>query len=238
MKFPKLLEKTKLIKRYKRFLADVIHPEKGEMTVHCPNTGSMKNCWQEGWTAWILDSENDKRKYRYTWVLTENEKGQLIGINTHFANQIVFEAIEAGKIESLANYQEIKQEMKYGEENSRIDIWLKDENDQQVYIEVKSVTLLEDDGIGYFPDAVTTRGQKHLRELMHCVDQGHRAVLVFLVQHTGIVKVRPASHIDKTYAELFEKAVDHGVEVIVCRTYIDQTGIEVISSAKEVECRV
>ena len=215
MKFVKPLEATRLVKRYKRFLADVVHPEKGEMTVHCPNTGSMKNCWQEGWTAWLLDSQNPKRKYQYTWVLSENEKGEFIGVNTHFANDIVYEGIVDGKVKELADFETIKKEVKYGEENSRIDILLTDKSGTKTFIEIKSVTLLEEDGIGYFPDAVTTRGQKHLRELIHCVEQGHRAVLFFMVQHTGIKKVSVAAHIDEKYAALLPLAISAGVEVLV-----------------------
>ncbi len=209
-----MLEKAQLIKRYKRFLADVIHPEHGEITVHCPNTGSMKNCWQPGWTAWVLDSENDKRKYRYTWVISENEQGELIGINTNFANKIVYEALLQGDIKELDKFEDIKTEVKYGKENSRIDIFLIDKNQQKTFIEVKSVTLLEENGQGYFPDSVTERGQKHLRELIDCVKQGNRAVLFFLVQHTGIKKVSPAAHIDPEYAKLFKQAIDAGVEVL------------------------
>ncbi|TQV74015.1 DNA/RNA nuclease SfsA [Aliikangiella marina] len=235
MNFSKPLESTKLIKRYKRFLTDVIHPELGEMTVHCPNTGSMKNCWQEGWTAWVLDSENPKRKYRYTWVLSENLRGEFIGINTHFANDIVFEGISDGKVAELGEFIEIKKEVKYGEENSRIDILLTDKNNQKVFVEVKNVTLLEEDGVGYFPDAVTTRGQKHIRELQKMKQAGHRAVLFFLVQHSGIDSVKPAKHIDTKYAELLAEAMDSGVEVLAYNTKITPRSIEL---AKRVVFRV
>ena len=227
MEFPHPLEPTTLIKRYKRFLADVIHPEKGEMTVHCPNTGSMKNCWQEGWKAWILDSNNPKRKYRYTWVLAENTQGEMIGVNTHYANDIVYEGIIEGKVAELRDFDSIRKEVKYGEENSRIDILLTDKTNQKTYIEVKSVTLLEDEGKGYFPDAVTTRGQKHLRELMSCVKSGHRSVLFFLVQHSGIKTVSAAGHIDSKYAQLLTEAVDAGVEVIVYNCKISSSQISV-----------
>ncbi|TQV89041.1 DNA/RNA nuclease SfsA [Aliikangiella coralliicola] len=226
MEFHQSLEPTQLVKRYKRFLTDVIHPNEGEMTVHCPNTGSMKNCWQPGWTAWILDSQNPKRKYQYTWVLSENDKGDLIGINTHFANNIVYEAIVAGKVKELVGFADVKKEVKYGEENSRIDILLTDESDQKTFVEVKSVTLLEDDDKGYFPDAVTTRGQKHLRELMHCVKQGHRAVLFFLVQHTGINSVSAAAHIDPDYSQVLAEAISAGVEVLVYNTDISVNEIK------------
>lgn len=227
MNFSKPLEATKLIRRYKRFLADIVHPTLGEITVHCPNTGSMKNCWQEGWTAWVLDSENPKRKYLYTWVISENLAGDLIGINTHFANDIAFEAINAGNIHELKDFSEIKKEVKYGEENSRIDILLNGDQENKTFIEVKSVTLLEDDGIGYFPDAETSRGQKHLRELIKMKQQGHRSVLFFVVQHTGIKEVRVAKHIDIKYAELLEKAIEEGVEVLAYGTKITSHSLEV-----------
>lgn len=225
MKFPKPLELCQIKKRYKRFLADVIHPIHGEITVHCPNTGSMKNCWQAGWKAWILDSENPKRKYRYTWVVCENDQGDLIGVNTHYANKIVYEAIASGKIAALTDFAEIKSEVKYGEENSRIDIWLCDQNNRETFIEIKSVTLLEDDGQGYFPDAPTTRGQKHLRELIQCIDKGHRAVLFFLVQHTGIKSVAVAKHVDPEYAKLLKQAIEKGVQVLVYNTLISSDEI-------------
>lgn len=221
------LEKSILKKRYKRFLADVEHPTLGEMTVHCPNTGSMKNCWEEGWQAWLLDSQNPKRKYRYTWVVSENESGELIGVNTHFANEIVYEAILNRCIQELTEFEEVKKEVKYGEENSRIDILLSDKAGQKTYIEVKSVTLLEDNETGYFPDSVTTRGQKHLRELIHCVQKGHRAVLFFLVQHTGINKVSAAEHIDSEYTRLLQQAMDAGVEVLVYNTTITAREIKI-----------
>ncbi|MET1254423.1 DNA/RNA nuclease SfsA [Aliikangiella maris] len=227
MQFAQPLEKTRIIKRYKRFLADVIHPEKGEITVHCPNTGSMKNCWQAGWSAWIADSQNPKRKYPYTWVLTETDDGQMIGINTHLANDIVYEAIENKQIEELTEYLSIKKEKKYGQENSRIDIWLEQSDGRETFIEIKSVTLKESQNLGFFPDAVTTRGQKHLRELMTCVEQGHRAVLFFLVQHSGIGEVSAASHIDADYAQLLKKAVNFGVEVLVYQCHLSPQSIEI-----------
>lgn len=231
MNFAQPLQACRLIKRYKRFLADVIHPQRGEITVHCPNTGSMKNCWKPGDTAWIMDSGNAKRKYRYSWMLIENEKHK-IGINTTLANSIVFEAIQQNQIKQLANYTTIQKEVTYGNENSRIDILLTDNKQQSVYIEIKSVTLLEDDGVGYFPDAVSERGQKHLRELIECVAQGNRAVLFFLVQHTGIKKVAAASHIDANYALLFKQAIEAGVEVMAYTCKISTSAITLHNKAE------
>ncbi|MBV1909767.1 MAG: DNA/RNA nuclease SfsA [Kangiellaceae bacterium] len=228
MHFEPPLEPARLIKRYKRFLADVTHPELGEITVHCPNTGSMKNCWSEGWRVWLQNSHNPKRKYLYTWVLAENEQGHLIGVNTQFANQLVYDAILADKIKQLSSIESVLKEVKYGEESSRIDVLVNHTDQTKTYIEVKSVTLKDPDvfnqdqsqkakdtnELGCFPDSVTTRGQKHLRELIHCVEAGHRAILFFMVQHTGIKEVTVARHIDSKYAELLQQAIEKGVEVV------------------------
>ncbi|AOE50756.1 DNA/RNA nuclease SfsA [Kangiella sediminilitoris] len=230
MKFSPPLIKATLLKRYKRFLADVVSDEHGEFTAHCPNTGSMKNCWQEGDTAWLLDSQNPKRKYRYTWVLNHNLKGDWICINTHLANQIVTEGIENGVLKELQDYESLQQEVKYGDENSRIDLLLTDPEKPDCYVEIKTVTLLEtgeefSDGAGFFPDAVSARGQKHLRELIAMVEQGQRAVLLFLVQHSGIQTVSPAAHIDPKYAELLNSAAQKGVEIYAYNTHISAAEI-------------
>ena len=225
MNFDPPLEQAILQKRYKRFLADVTLPNGEQRTVHCPNTGSMKNCWEEGWKAWLQVSDNPKRKYPYTWVLSENECAELIGINTHLANRLVVEGLEQNKISQIDSIKRIQREVKYGEENSKIDILITHQDNSLTYIEVKSVTLKETDGLGYFPDAVTTRGQKHLRELMACVDQGHRAVLLFMVQHTGINEMTIAAQIDAKYAELIKKAILHGVEVLAYKADISETEI-------------
>ena len=221
---PELIPTT-LIKRYKRFLADVSHPEMGEFTVHCPNTGSMKNCWREGWTAWLLDSNNPKRKYRYTWVLSEDPQKELIGVNTHFANNIVVEAIQNHQVEILSDFERLETEVKYGEENSRIDVLLSDSDGVKTFVEVKSVTLREGQGDGFFPDAVSVRGQKHLRELMSCVASGDKAVLFFLVQHSAIERVKPAEHIDPKYAELIKDAQAAGVKIIAYNTRMSASEI-------------
>jgi sugar fermentation stimulation protein A len=237
MKLNPPLLKTTLIKRHKRFLAEVNHPELGEFTAHCPNTGSMKNCWSEGDTAWLLDSENPKRKYRYTWVINETRDGHMICINTHLANQLVTEGIENSVIQELQGYDKLQQEVKYGEENSRIDLLLTGEGKPDCYVEIKTVTLLEtgdefSEGDGFFPDAVTTRGQKHLRELIEMKQQGHRAVLFFLVQHSGIKSVNAATHIDQKYSELFKQARQAGVEIMAYQTTISTDGIEINKAIK------
>ena len=211
------LVRARLIKRYKRFLADVRLDNGEVITVHCPNTGSMKNCVEENAEIWLSDSDNPKRKYRYTWEYLTTSRGHHIGVNAGKANQLVQNAIRDELVESLAGYKTIRSEVKYGGENSRIDLLLQDKKRQDCYVEVKSVTLLEDppsSGIGYFPDAVSERGAKHLRELMKMSQSDARSVLFFCVQHTGIQEVRPADHIDREYGKLLREALDSGVEVL------------------------
>lgn len=225
MKFKPKLESVIIHKRYKRFLADVLHPSLGEITVHCPNTGSMKNCWESGWEIWLQKSDNAKRKYPFTWVLSKNPSNEFIGINTITANRLVEEGIREGKVKQLAKISKVDREVKYGEENSKIDLLITHKDDSLTYIEVKSVTLKEKDGWGYFPDAVTTRGQKHIRELMSCIDNGHEAVLFFMVQHSGIERMTIASNIDPEYFKLLQRAINHGVKVIAYRAGISDKEI-------------
>ncbi len=214
MRFDTPLIPATLIRRYKRFLADVTLDDGSEITVHCPNTGSMKACWEEGWRVYLQDSQNPKRKYRHTWVISENPRGERIGVNTHFANNLVEEAIREGLVTEIVELTDLQREVKYGQENSRIDLLVQDAG-HPVYIEVKSVTLKEQDGLGYFPDAVSTRGQKHLRELIELKQSTEaRAMLFFCVQHSGIDRVKAAEHIDPRYAELLQQAHDAGVEIV------------------------
>ncbi len=208
-----------LIKRYKRFLADVCLPDGREITIHCPNTGSMKNCILPESRCWFSRSDNPKRKYPNTWEVATTPSGALAGINTHRANALVGEALAASLIDSLAQYSTIQPEVKYGAENSRIDFLLS-HNEAQCYVEVKNVTLMDAPGQGMFPDAVSTRGTKHLRELMAMVDAGHRAVLLYCVQHNQIEWVEPAACIDPDYAQTLRQAMDAGVEVLAYKASI------------------
>lgn len=211
------LNKATLIKRYKRFLADVILQDGTETTIYCANTGAMTGCAAPGDIIFYSVSENTKRKYQYTWEFTLTKANHLICVNTAKANTLVALAIEQNNIPELVGYRTCQAEVKYGSENSRIDFLLKDENKVDCYVEVKSCTLLDERvnaGDGYFPDAVTTRGQKHLRELIEMKQQGYRSVLLFAVLHSGIKHVQPADFIDKKYAMLFEQAKEQGVEVI------------------------
>ncbi|MGB0467372.1 MAG: DNA/RNA nuclease SfsA [Pontibacterium sp.] len=212
MQLENLIE-GRLIRRYKRFLADIELPDGRQVTAHCPNTGSMKHCAEPGSRVWLLDSANPKRKYPLGWELVEIDQQFLCCINTGRANKLIREGIESGVIRELQGYSTIRQEVRYGE-NSRIDLLLEADNQPSVYVEVKNLTLLEEDGWGSFPDAVTTRGAKHLVELMAMVREGHRAVMIFCVPHAGIQRVRPADAIDPKYGQLLRQAADAGVEVL------------------------
>ncbi|HCH33615.1 MAG TPA: DNA/RNA nuclease SfsA [Oceanospirillaceae bacterium] len=226
MDFSLPLQEATLQLRYKRFLADVVRHEGTELTLHCPNTGSMKNCAQPGSRIWYWDSANNKRKYPCTWELVEVENQYLACINTQRANGLVVEAINNGVIQELQGYDQLQTEVKYGHENSRIDILLTHKGPvPRCYVEVKNVTLMAADGLGQFPDAVTQRGRKHLRELVAMVEQGHRAVLVYCVAHTGIDRVAPAWNIDPAYADSLIWAMQSGVEVLAYGADINLTSM-------------
>jgi sugar fermentation stimulation protein A len=218
------LKAATLQRRYKRFLADVKTQDGTVLTLHCPNTGSMKNCVEPNSRVWFWDSTNEKRKYPCTWELVEVEQRFLACINTQRANGLVVEAINNATIAQLQGYGQLKTEVKYGQENSRIDIFLSQHKYlPDCYVEVKNVTLMAAQGQGLFPDAVTERGRKHLRELVHMVTQGQRAVLVYCVAHTGITKVSPAWDVDPAYAETLVWAIEQGVEVMAYGAEISLT---------------
>jgi sugar fermentation stimulation protein A len=211
-----------LLKRYKRFLADIRLPDGTELTSHCPNTGSMKNCVLPESPCWYSVSDNKTRKYPQTLEVVSTPGGHLAGINTARTNELVEQALREHVIVELRGYRTLRREVVYGSEKSRIDFLLNDkellsehsDDARLCYLEVKNVTLMEAEGEGYFPDAVSDRGSKHLRELTAMVEQGHRAVLLFCVQHTGIQLVRAAAHIDPVYAATLHAACSAGVQVI------------------------
>jgi len=205
-----------LLKRYKRFLADIRLPDGTELTIHCPNTGSMKNCVLPESPCWYSVSDSKNRKYPQTLEVVSTPGGHLAGINTARTNELIEQALGTDVIAELRGYKTLRREVVYGSERSRIDFLLSQHSDDAhlCYLEVKNVTLMEAEGEGFFPDAVSERGSKHLRELMVMVEQGHRAVLLFCVQHTGIQSVRAAEHIDAVYAATLQMARAAGVEVI------------------------
>ena len=226
MQFNTPLLRGTLVKRYKRFLADVALDNGQLVTAHCPNTGAMTGCAIAGSQVFLSQHTNPKRKLPYTWELVVTPDGDWVGVNTHTANALVAEAIQTDKIKTFTAYDSLRREVKYGQQNSRVDLLLQAEHKPDCYIEVKSVTLKQG-AQGYFPDAITTRGQKHLRELVGAARAGQRAVLLFCVQHSGINTVAIAAHIDPEYANLCRQAQQLGVEFKAVGTAISPDNITV-----------
>lgn len=208
MKLPPVIFGT-LIKRYKRFLTDVELEDGTVITAHCPNTGRMTTCAEPGWRVALSDSQNPKRKHRYTWELVHNGDCWIC-VNTGRANQMAFEAVSKGIIPELAGYTETLREQTFG--NSRFDLLLRTGGDL-CYVEVKNVTLLAEDGCYAFPDAVTERGRKHLLELIDVVKAGHRAAMLYVIPRSDGSVFRAAHEIDPAYTESLSKAVDAGVDI-------------------------
>lgn len=228
MQFNQKLISGYFIKKYKRFMAD-IRLENGEViTAHCPNSGSMKSCLGDDWPVRLSESDNPKRKLRYTLEMIHNGICW-IGVNTILANRIVQEAIENEIIPELFGYDSLRREVKYSD-NSRIDILL-EKADEKCYVEIKNVTLVEN-GIYKFPDAVTTRGTKHLHDLMKMKQEGHRAILFFLIQRSDGKWFEPAKEIDSIYAEILQKAVNAGVEVLCYRAELQTDEIRIVDRVK------
>ena len=224
MKFDKPLIEGILLKRYKRFLADIRISDGKFITAHCPNSGSMKTCKEPGWKVLVSESDNPKRKLKYTWEMIHNGKCW-IGINTQIPNKIAVEAIKNNIIPELSGYDEIKSEVKYGK-NSRIDILLSGDKGT-CYVEVKNVTLVETDGYYKFPDAITERGRKHLYELLEMVKTSHRAVMLYVIQRSDGTTFQPAEHIDPEYAETLKKVHQQGVEILAYQADVLPTEINI-----------
>ncbi len=222
---PPLIPAT-LIRRYKRFLADVTLESGEEITVHTPNTGSMMGCSEPGSRIWLRDSNNPKRKYRYSWVMSQNSEGILIGVDTMLPNQLVSEAIQNGTVTELQGYAEITQEVPYGKESSRIDLLLTDTDKIDCFVEIKNVTASTEKKVAMFPDAVTQRGSKHLRELIEVVKAGKRGVIFFCIQRSDARSFRPANEIDPVYSDTLKKAINNGVEALAYRAEISPEGVE------------
>ena len=216
MKFETLIH-GKLIKRYKRFLADIILDNGETITAHVPNSGAMTSCIEENCDVWVTFHDDVKRKLKYTLELTKINEN-LICTNTGVANKIAIEAVTNGTIKGLQGYSSLKPEQKYGQ-NSRIDILLENEN-QKCYVEIKSVSLRIDNSLA-FPDAVTSRGTKHLKELEEMVKLGHRAVMLYIIQRDDDLPFRLACEIDKKYCETFKEVAKNGVEVLVYQSAIN-----------------
>lgn len=229
MRFPLPLIRGRLLQRYKRFLADVTLDSGETVTATCANTGSMLGLTAPGSTVWLSESDGPTRKYRHTWEMVEADLGQgphLVGINTGHPNKIVSEAIAAGRIKELAGYAGLRREVKYGL-SSRIDILLEDAKRGLAYVEVKNVHLSRKAGLAEFPDSVTERGVKHLRELAEMVRQGHRGVMVFLIQRADARRFDLADDIDRAYAEAFAVARSAGVEALAYRCRLSPEEIRI-----------
>jgi len=220
LSWPKLIPGI-LIRRYKRFLADV-KLESGEtVTAHCPNPGSMTACCEPGNPVYLSYHDNPKRKLKYSWELIRMP-GSLVGVNTLVPNRLLFKSLEAGIVKELEGYDKIFREVKVGN-GSRLDILLTKGN-EKCFVEIKNCTLVEN-GVASFPDAVTSRGLKHLKELQKLISEGHRCVMFYLIQRTDAKLFRPADEIDPEHGRELRRAVNHGVEILVYDVHIDLEAI-------------
>lgn len=235
MQFDPPLEEGRLLRRYKRFLADIETAAGEQLTIHCPNTGSMLNCMAEGGRLWFSRSSDPKRKLPGTWELSETPQGRLACVNTARANALVEEALRAGTIAELTGFAALRREVAYGEENSRADFRL-DYACGPAFVEVKSVTLgFADSAVAAFPDARSERGAKHLRELATLARRGVRAVQLYCVNLSGIAAVRPAAEIDPRYAAALQAALAAGVEVLAYGAELSPLGMRLV---RRLEVRV
>ena len=224
MQFQSDLVPGYLVKRYKRFFADVELSNGKLVTAHCPNTGSMIGLTNRGTKVWLLPNEDPKKKLKYSWKLVYHENGHYTGVDTNIANNIVNEAIVQGKISEVINYDVVLREQKYGA-NSRVDFLLKN-GLQTCFLEVKNVTLCRQEKIAEFPDTVTARGVKHLKELSNIVDTETRAIVLYLVQRSDCNYFKIANDLDSNYATASIFAANSGVEFICYGVNFLPNGVE------------
>ena len=225
MQFQTPLIPARLIRRYKRFLADIQLEDGREVTAHCANPGSMMGLAEAGMKIWVEPNDDPKKKLKYGWRLVDHENGHFTGVDTAVPNRALKAALMACEVPELVDYSTALPEQKYGEK-SRIDFLLRGEGLPDAYVEVKSVTLSRQVGLAEFPDSVTARGTKHLGELASMVAEGHRAVMFYLVQRMDCSEMTLAADIDPTYAAAFEAAREAGVEVMCYDTRISPEGVE------------
>ncbi|NQU34706.1 MAG: DNA/RNA nuclease SfsA [Bacteroidetes bacterium] len=223
MIFPTKLIGGKLIRRYKRFLADVELEDGSVVIAHCTNSGSMKSCIEEGAPVYLSPASDPNRKTKYSWEMIFINNGW-VGVNTMIPNKLAYDAIVGGSIEKLAGYSIVKREVKFGE--SRFDIYCENE-EEKCFVEVKNVSMKVGD-YALFPDAVTTRGRKHLETLIEVKKQGMRAVMLYVIQRMDVDVMGLAKDIDLGYAETLKKAVDAGVEVIAVQAKVSPDRIEIM----------
>ncbi len=224
MKFATPLVSGRLIKRYKRFLADIRLDDGREVTAHCANPGSMMGLADPGTKVWVEPNDDPKKKLKFGWRLVDHENGHFTGVDTSVPNRALKSVLLNGSVLGFEGYDLVRPEVKYGE-NSRIDFLLSGGGETDCYVEVKSVTLSRNTGLAEFPDSVTARGAKHLDELANVARQGHRAVMLYLVQRTDCSEVALAEDIDPNYVARFRAADE--VEVMALDCVIDPSGVEI-----------
>lgn len=224
MRFETPLVPARLIRRYKRFLADCRTDSGQEVTAHCANPGSMLGLAEPGEKIWLEPNEDPKKKLKFGWRLVEHADGHFTCVDTSLANRVVREALETRQIPPLAGYETVRAEVKYGQA-SRIDFFLTQPGLPDAYVEVKSVTLRRAGDLAEFPDSVTARGTKHLTELAAMAQAGHKAVMLYLVQRTDCHRFDLARDIDPAYAAGFQTARALGIDTMCWRTHISQHGI-------------
>ncbi|UCD91517.1 MAG: DNA/RNA nuclease SfsA [Desulfobacterales bacterium] len=221
LKWPPLIQGT-LVKRYQRFMADVLLETGERVTAHCPNSGSMKGCCEPGRPVYLSYHNNPKRKFKYTWELIAMPSS-LVGVNTLIPNRLIAKSIETGVLDDFKYYDNITREVRTPN-RSRLDILLTKNDNDTCFIEIKNCTLAKD-GVAYFPDAITSRGRKHLVELRNLVSSGTRGVMFYLIQRMDARVFKPADHIDPVYGKELRNAVAHGVEIMVYDVHINLEGI-------------
>lgn len=224
MRFQTPLVPAVLIRRYKRFLADIRLEDGREVVAHCPNPGAMTGLAAPGTVIWVEPNDDPRKKLKYGWRLCVLAGGHMAAIDTGLANRVVRGALAAGQIDALTGYNDIRPEQRYGA-GSRIDFLLRGAGRRAAYVEVKSVTLARQPGLAEFPDTVTARGARHLQELATVAEGGQRAVLLYLVQRSDCDAVTVAADIDPTYAAALHTARAAGVEVLAHRAAITPEGI-------------
>lgn len=225
MQFTHPILKGKFLKRYKRFFADILLENGETITAHCPNTGAMQGLLVEGSQVWVTHNNDPKRKLHYTWEMSYIDD-TMVGVNTQHPNKIIVEAIANNKIPELEGYSKLETEVKYGKQNSRIDILLTYPNNSKYFVEVKNVHYKEAN-TAVFPDSPTTRGVKHLEELCHMMDEGHKAAVVYCIQRNDLKDFRFGEEFDPNYAKMAEKALKKGVKMLPFSCTLDENGIAV-----------
>ena len=224
MRFQTPLVPARLIRRYKRFLADCRLEDGREITAHCANPGSMMGLAEPGTRIWLEPNDDPKKKLKFGWRLVDHENGDFTGVDTSLPNRMLRAALEAGEVAGLEGYETVRPEVKYGEA-SRIDFLLSGPARQDAYVEVKSVTLSRQPALAEFPDSRTARGAKHLAELAAMVGKGHRAVMLYLIQRTDCEAFTLAADIDPTYAAAYAEARAAGVETLCYDCRITPEGV-------------